>query len=65
MGCFLGLQFFNPKCFPIAETRLGHYLAELTKVLSMSPNLVMIVIPNNKVCSCIGALPKMEGFFLN
>jgi aubergine-like protein len=40
--------FFNLKCFPITETRFGHYLAELTKMLAMDLNLVMIFIPNNK-----------------
>jgi hypothetical protein len=49
MCCDAGLQFTQPRTFPLTETRLGHYMAELGKVITLKPEMIMVVIPNNKV----------------
>ena len=44
-----GLVFAGPKLFPLPETRFGFYISELVNVIEKCPELIMVVIPNNKV----------------
>jgi aubergine-like protein len=44
----LGMVIDQPKVFELPDQRPATYVQELNKVMEMGPNLVMIVIPNNK-----------------
>jgi len=44
----LGMTIKAPKLFSISDYRAATYLASLDKVLELQPQLVMVVVPNNK-----------------
>lgn len=44
----MGFPLRGPKECPIGETRTPIYISELRKVLNMGPDLVMVIVPNNK-----------------
>jgi len=48
VGPPLGLAIGNPKKIPIQDNRPGTYIQQLDHVYAMKPEIVMIVIPNNK-----------------
>ena len=48
VGPPLGLAIGNPKKIPIQDNRPGTYIQQLDHVYDMKPEIVMIVIPNNK-----------------
>ena len=39
----------SPKTFMLTDNRPATYIQQLDQVIDMKPNIVMIVIPNNKV----------------
>ena len=41
----------SPKVFELDDNRPATYIQQLDKVIDMSPAIVMVIIPNNKV-SC-------------
>ena len=48
IGPSLGMQMSAPKVFETVDQRPSTYVQDLNKVMEMQPQLVMIVIPNNK-----------------
>lgn len=44
----LGLVLKKPLLFPVLNTRLADYVVELNKIIEKRPDLIMVVIPNNK-----------------
>jgi hypothetical protein len=45
--------FKPPRRCPIEDTRFGHYIGELGNAIANNMELIMIVIPNNKVRSVV------------
>ena len=45
----LGLALANPKLFMLADNRAATYIQQLDVVLDTKPQIVMVVIPNDKV----------------
>ena len=44
----LGLTMKNPKLFKLTDSRPATYIQQLDTVIDMGPDIVMVVIPNNK-----------------
>ena len=46
----LGMSMGSPKVFMLNDNRPATYIQQLDQVIDMKPAIVMVVIPNNKVC---------------
>ena len=46
----LGMTMGAPKIFSLSDNRPATYIQQLDQVIDMKPSIVMVVIPNNKVC---------------
>ena len=44
----LGMVLGSPKMMEIPDNRTGSYVQQLDKAIALSPQLIMIIIPNNK-----------------
>ena len=44
----IGMKISNPKTMEIPDNRTGTYIQALDKAIAMKPQIIMIVIPNNK-----------------